>query len=69
MVVFFVNLEVFGELNDACGQQRDLYFGRARVFLMGAIFINNFGFFGRVKHGFATFLTRGAALCSGVRAG
>ena len=62
MVVFFMNFKVFGELDDARGQQRDLYLGRARVFLMSTIVVYDSGFFGRVKHGFATFLTRGVAL-------
>jgi len=33
MVILAVRLEMFGQIRDACGQQRDLDFGRTRVTL------------------------------------
>ena len=43
MVVLAVTLEVFGEVGDALGEDRDLDFRRAGVALFGGVFIDERG--------------------------
>ena len=44
MVVFGVLLEVWGELVDACGKQRNLYFGAACISSTTGVIFDNGGF-------------------------
>lgn len=44
VVIFFVDLEVLGQMVDGRGENRDLYFGRAGVVGTAAVFPGDFGF-------------------------
>jgi hypothetical protein len=40
-MVFFMNIEMLAELIDARGNQRDLHFRRAGVFIVNLVLVNN----------------------------
>jgi hypothetical protein len=51
VMIFDVGFEVVGELADALGNDGDLNFGRARVFFVSSVLLDEFCFFGAKNHG------------------
>jgi len=51
VMVLLVRLEVLRELRDAFAEQRDLHFGRTRIALFGAVFLDDRCFLNGMQHG------------------